>query len=141
MKCLSLWQPWASAMAQRLKKNETRGPFALRWKLAGEPLLIHAAKAWTRDQRDLMDQWPFDLIEGELPFGAIICKCDVIDVVPTESMRDIPEMEFELGDYSDGRTAIRMGPRITLPPKPIPYRGQQGIFNVPEYALEGSGLK
>lgn len=49
MKCISLWQPWATLIAIGAKKIETR-----HWKtdVRGR-VAIHAAKRWTRDQKKL----------------------------------------------------------------------------------------
>lgn len=52
MKALSLWQPWASLIAHGIKTIETRS-----WpppkSLIGQRIAIHAAKRWTRAERDL----------------------------------------------------------------------------------------
>ena len=48
MLALSLWQPWASAIAVGAKVFETR-----HWATERRGLIaIHAAKRWTRDQRE-----------------------------------------------------------------------------------------
>jgi hypothetical protein len=47
MRAISLWQPWASAIALRLKSNETRG-----WATTYRgPLAIHAALRFDGQQR------------------------------------------------------------------------------------------
>ena len=48
MKALSLWQPWASAIALGHKRIEPR-----HWTTSYRGLIaIHAAKRWTADERE-----------------------------------------------------------------------------------------
>lgn len=58
MKAISLWQPWASLLASGAKRIETRdwAPQSLR---PGQLVAIHAAKHWTADERDLIEEDPF----------------------------------------------------------------------------------
>ncbi|MCK5245025.1 MAG: ASCH domain-containing protein [Desulfobacterales bacterium] len=132
MKSISLWQPWASLMCMGLKKNETRG-----WetKYRG-PLVIHAAKK--------VIPWPSLQVQDAfhravahprvLPLGALICKVDLYDVVPTgpENMPDYPERNY--GDYSPGRFIWKTR-HLEVFARPIPFRGRQRIFNVPDDIL------
>lgn len=47
MRAISLWQPWASAIALGSKRIETRS-----WSTSYRgPLAIHAAKSWTNVQK------------------------------------------------------------------------------------------
>lgn len=106
MKCLSLWQPWASLLVTGRKQVETRG-----WPIKHRgPLLIHAAKAWNRALADLAAKDPFlsalsglgygwrpagqfiaisapscgrKLAAPEIPFGAVIGSVDVVGCFPT----------------------------------------------------------
>lgn len=107
MKCLSLWQPFASLMVAGKKRCETRS-----WQMLHRgPLLIHAAKRFQDDQSDLCFEEPFatvlremgvmqdmPLTEMERAFGgvvtaktvltfalgAIIGRVDVVDCYATE---------------------------------------------------------
>lgn len=137
MKCLSLWQPWASAMAQGLKINETRGSFALNWKIRG-PLLIHAAKHWTKEEKALLGMWPFADMYQEFPLGVILCKVEVIEIVQPKELNILTYLEEAMGNYSEGRAIIRTNPKelITFR-KPIPFKGSQGIFHVPDSLVKG----
>jgi hypothetical protein len=114
MKALSLWQPWASAIAVGAKRVETRS-----WATAYRgPLAIHAAKRLVKD--DLLHYhcswswtgalWPlgFGMIPGlpkeqrdappesKLPFGAVVAVCDLLDCRPTAS--------FSLAELEEVRT-------------------------------------
>lgn len=152
IKALSLHQPWATAVARGSKRFETRS-----WKTSYKgPLAIHASKrcvkkelaryrqCWnlcgavgvtTDDQSPLWDL---------LPFGAIIAVVQLRGCVPTERLNTYdldtfrgvepyPWTERQLGDFSPGRWAWCFG--SVLPIDPVPYQGQQGIFDVPKNIL------
>ena len=135
MRAISLWQPWASLWAMGEKINETRG-----WctKVRGK-VLIHSAKRFQRHERCLCRQWPFsDLLYKQysticnIPCGTLIGWIDLVRCDPTESIRDIlSDQELELGNYSDGRFAWRTQ-GCGLFENPIPYKGKQGFFMVPD---------
>ncbi len=119
MKCISLWQPWASHIAFGNKKIETRS-----WSTGYRgPLLIHAAKR-TDECSDSQKQ--------ALPFGAIVCLVDLVDCRRTEDLRDsISEQEHDLGNYGDGRFGWVMA-NVRMLATPLPYKGAQGFFDVPD---------
>jgi hypothetical protein len=149
VKALSLWQPWASLVALRLKKYETRswrppvGRVPLR-------LAIHAAKAaphpLERDQSLLerLEQhgYAFEPRHApllRLPRGAVIAVVDVVEVERTmiigERLRAEGNLdELAAGDYGPGRFAWRLENvrRLRIP---MPYRGMQGLFEVPDEFL------
>ena len=129
MMCISLWQPWASLMAWGLKRNETRH-WSTRYR---GPLLIHAAKKWTQEQKALCMQWPFHECladRGVLPLGNIVGKVVLMDVKRTEDVIDDELMGYEsyFGNYGMGRYAWLTEKAVALPP--IPWRGAQGFFDV-----------
>lgn len=146
MKALTLWQPWASAMAlrssagRRLKCNETRS-----WYTSYRgPLVIHAAKCVApRVEKVAFDLREFFLREDvhphfvdagvsrfeELPLGACLLKCRLVDVVRVETLAGkLSESEAALGDYSSGRFAW-ITDEVEVFPVPIPARGGQLIWN------------
>lgn len=164
MKCLSLWQPWASLLVHGAKKVETRG-----WALGHRgPLLIHAAKKWDAEIRAICQQEPFrSVLEMEsfgaavdcgLPLGMIVGRVNVVACDPTgrvlaapddfpvpvptfdESAISIGPTERAFGDYSDGRFAFLCAD-FTAFEKPIPYRGAQGLFDVPDEVLAKAGVR
>lgn len=165
MKCISLWQPWASLLVHGLKRCETRS-----WPLRHRgPLLIHAAKTWSRDLANLSRAEPFrtalrglgvlwsDKDKPNLPFGAIVGRVEVVDCYPTEriavaaeSLHDpdpqvyrkadalhIGEREWAFGDYSDGRYAWLCANFVAFA-EPVPCRGAQGLFDVPDELVPGA---
>lgn len=149
MKAISLWQPWASAIAVGLKQNETRHwPTPYRG-----PLAIHAAQKHDRSLArffaSMMSQGP--MIEGFqkaklysyalLPRGAIVAVAELFACLPTDQFRTqtagadsftiISEIEAMLGDYTPGRFAWRLCSVRPLK-QPYPFAGHQGFFEVPD---------
>lgn len=148
MRAISLWQPWASAISTDAKRIETRGwPTNYRGRLA-----IHAAKRKVASELTYFRSSSIwigalsPLSVDELPFGALVAVCDLIDCRFSGSFkadeidmirRPYPDLtnewtwtERNMGNFGPGRfgwvlTNIR---RI----EPIPYLGKQGFFNVPD---------
>lgn len=147
IKVISLWQPWATALALGIKALETR-PWSTKHR--GE-LWIHAG---------LRPPEPFELDHCRkaeifakaipninlLPYGAIIGKVNIIGCVRTESeeyMEWVNEGEFGFGleayeralqeyvfgDYSTSRFIWLTDLKPRMLKTPIPYTGQQGFFN------------
>lgn len=156
MKAISLWQPWASALALGSKRNETRG-----WATSYRgPLAIHAAKRkHLLELRGLVGspQWwgalygdsRIDEVIEQLPFGAVVAVVDLVDCIPVEEILpgtiDQPmsmthvDTEFQwterqMGDFSPGRFAWLLCNLRALK-KPVPFLGRQGFFNVPDSLL------
>lgn len=129
MKAISLYQPWASAVALGIKTIETR-----RWQTRHRgPLIIHAAKAWTPLLRQFLEeaQRKGVLPEGDYPRGMLLCRVnlDAIEEVETLKLK-IGPIERLLGDYSDGRFGWKFS-GLQKFREPIPMVGAQGVFNVP----------
>ena len=139
MKALSLWQPWASLMASGLKTIETR-----HWPTHYRGLLaIHAAKrpvGWR--ERGLLDEWAeeayisYVIAGSDFPLGAIVALVELYSCTPAVQLAEtgLSDSELEFGNFSDDRWAwITRNPQAINPP--IPYRGRQGIFNIPNSVL------
>ena len=129
MKAISLWQPWASAIALGNKKVETRSW----WTKYRGPLAIHAAKRWQSDQREFASvEAAFGRLPGKLPFGAIVAVADLVDVKRTEELEsDVDAIERIYGDYSAGRFGWILE-NVQALEDPVPFRGAQGLFFVPD---------
>lgn len=129
MKAVTLWQPWASAMAHGLKQNETRSwPTSHRGDLA-----ICSAKR----RPTLADCGDPATLERALqfPFGCVVCVVRVVECVPTRMFgpdggRRLSPQEFDLGDYSLGRFAWVTQDCRRLA-RPVPVVGRQGLFELP----------
>lgn len=127
MRAISLWQPWASAIALELKKVETR-----HWSTPYRgPLVIHASKRWDRDQRD----FAADNHLRDLPFGALICVVGLVDVRKSEEMiAYVSDLEKRYGNFGPNRYGWCLS-APTVFAKPIPFKGHQGFFDVPDELL------
>ncbi len=120
---LTLFQPWASAIALGLKKIETRG-----WKTSYRgPLAIHAARA---------EPFPLEgvpeLPAGPYPLGALVAVCLLEDCSP--ALMAPSELEGRLGSYGPGRYAWCLKAVRALA-RPIPFRGQLGLFPIDEKTI------
>ncbi len=129
MRCIVVCQPYASAIIDGIKDIENRT-----WRpgTVGD-LAIMAGKSheWTNvmtpKQKDLLQPLlPWD----ELPYGFILGWVTVMDVV---------DMNYTLADnpWAFGPVCWKLGyPKKFT--KPIPFRGRQGIFHVPDELLMGA---
>lgn len=139
MRAISLWQPWASAMALGFKRIETR-----HWRTNYTGLLaIHAAKRWTRAEQEFTTMLRTNGIgiPFTLPLGAVVATVRLVECRPTE--RIVPKLkakgpaglvEFNLGNYDAGRWGWIF---VDIKPlaAPIPFKGAQGFFDVPDELL------
>lgn len=125
MKAITVCEPYASAIIFGPKRVENRGS---RWHFRGR-LLIHAGKSrkymGTLNAMEL-DAWP-EYDESKLVFGAILGSVEVYDcVVLRRQMSDDP--------WAFGPWCLLLRAPIAFP-KPIPYRGALGLFDVPDSIL------
>lgn len=139
MIAISLWQPWASFMAMNLKKNETR-----HWATSYRgPLLIHAAKRKpTHDELEFY--WHILFNHGrtggwlwDLPLGVLLCRVDQVDCqqIGHENCPPETELEYHLGNYDHGRY-MWITDNLLRFKNPIPWKGKQGFFEVPDEVIE-----
>jgi len=145
MKCISLWQPWATLVAIGAKQYETR-----HWSTGYRGLIaIHAAKKWDRELYAMCLGAPFGrcLAGGgyadpkELPFGAIVAVARLTRIYRTENIiYQISDQERAFGDYSPGRYAWQLEKIARI--DPLPFRGQQGLWELglDDMALIGERL-
>ena len=129
MKAITIYQPWATLIAHGHKQFETRS-WATRYR---GNIAIHASKRWTKvEQRWAIaysKMYP-DLapILNDMPFGAVIVACKLVDCIPTEIVRDeLTNREKMFGNYQDKRFAWKFE-IVKYPPSPIIATGQQGIW-------------
>jgi activating signal cointegrator 1 len=132
MKVLSFLQPWASLTVMGLKKLETRS-----WstKHRGE-LLIHASMG--QSGALLAQEPPFSKYItdfSKLPFGAIIGKVQLTDIIKVQSLHmsdavinQLTMEERAFGDYSNGRFVwVLEEPELFT--KPVKIKGTLGLWN------------
>lgn len=138
MRAISLWQPWASLWCSPLKIHETR-----HWATKHRGwLAVHAAKHFEKDFppvfADMLRQQFGASWFNDLPAGAVIGKVNLLDCLPTEhvypdgALRSFEEeRDHRCGDFDSGRFAWKRGEFMLLH-EPVPFRGLQAIFNVPD---------
>lgn len=143
MKCLSLWQPWATLIAIGEKKIETRS-----WYTSYRgPLAIHAAKKWNKELEDICFEPQFrevlephrpnvagayfydDALEFILPRGCIVCFVELIDCFLITTENKPSGNEYLFGDYTPGRYAW-VTKNVAKLLEPIPFIGKQGLFDI-----------
>lgn len=142
MKAITLWQPWASLVAIGIKTIETRS-----WGVPHRgPLAIHAAKRWDEEIAEACRQAMEELkkhgelllrpeckLSGLLKFGGTLgCIVAVTLLVDCRQMRKAPDaIEAAFGNFGPGRWGWMLdGVEPVLPP--VPCRGMQGLWDVPE---------
>ena len=135
MKALTLWQPWAGAMAAGVKEIETRGR---RFNYRG-PLAIHAAaREPTEDENDIVVPFVAGNVNHVLlctTRSAILAVVDVYECLRTETINDslvggcISRTERALGNYSPGRFGI-LTRNLRVLRHPVPCKGKQGLWNL-----------
>lgn len=138
IKAITLWQPYASAIAWGFKRYETRG-----WPTSHRgPIAIHAAMKCDRtighmvsDVCTLVPEFR-DAMRGNkrnpysnMDFGAVVAIAEITDCMLTDALiynEAIGATEKAFGDYSPGRYAWRLENIRAI--KPIPVSGAQGFW-------------
>jgi hypothetical protein len=138
LKALTLTQPWASLMALRAKRIETRSWYT---GYRGE-LVIHAAKGFPKWAKEACEEPEFaralgGLKAAQLPLSVGVCVVRVVACIRTENiLRGEPFVrdgsfsvdELAFGDYSPGRWGW-----ITEFVRPLanigPVRGELGLWS------------
>ena len=150
MYAISIWQPWASLIAEGVKVQETRS-WAAPQHLIGKRIAIHAAKRklTKAELRELPGMIHHDISarygrfwEEDVPYGAIIATAELFGVAKItgeskgwglEGWRIDKASAVTIfgdiyGDYSIGRYVWGLQ-HITKKRDPVPERGQQGFWN------------
>lgn len=151
MRCISLWQPWASLWLSIAKLHETRHWHIRRqwpdW-TPGDRMAVHAAKKFEKDHDGEFAEILRQMFGTEwyrtLPTGAIIgtvavTACEKTETIfpPGKMLGDMTcheRMNYQCGDFYEGRYAWE-GRDPVIFDQPIPYRGAQGIFNIDDAFL------
>jgi hypothetical protein len=123
-------------MALGLKRIETR-----HWATSYRgPMAIHAAKRWTADEREsreMMIELGYFPASHFPPLGAIVAVGNLVDIQRTEMLEPkITRLEEEWGNYGPGRYGWIFTDIVPLA-DPIPFKGMQGLFDVPATVLRG----
>ncbi len=137
---LSVWQPWASLIAARAKRYETRS-----WRppvsLIGQSLAIcssqtEAGLLVSAHDLALSRLCLRRLGRHPLPMGTVVAVVTVAGCIGTTSLaaRRIGVRERLVGDWSPGRYAWRLDDIQPLA-APVPVTGSQRFFHLPPRVL------
>lgn len=124
MKCLSVWQPWANLIVKGVKdvENRTWAP-SYRGRL-----LIHAGlRVRVADLDYIARRYGIELDRSLLRFGVILGAVDLIDC--RKKRTSIWHARGQVGWYFENPRRLRT---------PISYKGQLGLFDVPDRLLPKS---
>ena len=139
IKAVTIIQPWASLITLGEKQIETRS-----WPANYKgPLAIHAGKKIDLEAcrnpriKALLEKHGITIPE-RLPTGCVLSNCKLIECVQMQSGNNkhcvevpgykLSDQEYELGYYSPGRWGWILA-NIVKPPRPIPARGMQRLWN------------
>ena len=130
MKALSLWQPWASFVAEGHKTIETRS-WSTRYR--GELLICAAKKTGSklRGERVFLEEaLGVKLVDKKIPLGQAVAIVDLVDCrsITYTLIDSISPKEYVLGNYEIGRYAWILENIRKI--EPFPVIGRQGLFNV-----------
>jgi len=130
MKAISVRQPWADLIIQgkktldlRTRKINYRGPLAIH---ASQTIEESACKR-------------FELDPNILTVGAVIGVVELVDIFDVNEVLYNQKTEEHLGhrSYREGLFGWQLGEPTELP-NPIMFKGQQGVFNIPDEFMNGS---
>jgi hypothetical protein len=153
MRIITLYQPYATLMVMKFKKNETRS-----WRFGNVlgPLGIAAAAKTPTWCKALLTQWPFceDLNGISLPTGAILGTVEIkgyqssqswVDEMSNPNMTEeairAAEREYRYGDYSPNRWIWKTDNAVQFE-KPVLAKGSQGFwkFELPNEVIQQGQL-
>ncbi len=128
MRVLSIIEPWASLIKEKIKYIETRS-----WKTnyRGE-LYIHASKKKLTKKESIRLEEQLKLLDNtDFKYGHIIAKCKLVDCVYMDEdfIKEVKKkpIEYLCGDYKIGRYAWILED-IEILENPIEVKGMLGIW-------------
>ena len=133
MKALTIWQPWATLLAEKHKKIETRSwATSIRGAVA-----IHAGKKSIKEVKRLIHPQSLDIICNRLypfalerlPVGCVLAAGKLVDckLINEEFIETLNPDELPLGDFTPGRYAW-IFEEVKHFRSPIPAKGGQGFW-------------
>lgn len=126
MRALTVWQPWASAIAAAATVLDAKGTENRGWAIPPGPLMIHAGKKLDEDAcrlphvRRVLKAAGWQRI-SDLPRGALLC---VVNVTGSHRSTGCCPLWGQPGQYHNQLTVIRELPA------PIPMRGYQKLWTI-----------
>ncbi len=140
IKAISLTQPWATLIAIRAKKIETRGWYTY----YRGPLAIHSSSRMDDQARGLArtNRYFSEALEragfrspDDLPLGRIVAIAELVNVIRIAPFTELPpDPEFSFGNYSTGRYMFILD-RIRPATKLVKVRGALGLWDFDETML------
>lgn len=133
MNAISLWQPWASAMAMGLKANETR---FWRTYMKGNLVICSAQRRLSKTEKKQFDHL-LKRTGTDLPYGFALCVVDLFECIPASEGLELSETEWMFGDYGYQRWVWRTR-NLRRFSKPFPVKGKQGFFQIDNSLVEAA---
>lgn len=144
MLALTICEPYATLIILGKKPVENRTwPTQYRG-----PLLIHAGKSreWLSEDGDTDPRLNYGIPLSQMTFGAILGVVDMVACLTVEGARnmrheaDSTTQEFwdavAASEHTEGPWCfVLRNPRRFKTPVPFPYRGAQGLFDIPTSAF------
>ena len=125
MRAITLYQPYASAVAYGLKEYETRS-----WSTNYRGRIAIQAGKSKEALEYVPNLIPAQLGEdsfNDLPFGAVVALANLTDCFQIEMLKIVSSDEILLGNWARGRYAWKFDHIVKI--TPIQVRGHQGIWN------------
>jgi hypothetical protein len=121
LKAISLYEPYASAMALGDKTIETRS-----WptKFRGDLAICAGRRQMTPDEACAAKYMVIDP-----HYGMCVCVVEIYDCVPSDHVGELDPRERALGDYSSGRFAW-LTKNLRKLHTPVPVVGHQGLWTL-----------
>ena len=142
MKVISLWRPWSQWVALGIKTIESRSHDRFKC-LIGQRIVIHSAMKWDAKWIDIIrEPMPKDglpLFRSGSPLwlpGHLICT---VQVQWGEWVRSRTLEKYSIGSLVKesalaGKYCLGLSDRKLI--TPIPWKGRQGIFDVPDEIIK-----
>ena len=127
MKALTICQPYAHLILTGEKPVENR-TWTTRFR---GPLLIHAGKSRSWMDEDDERRYP------DIVFGAIVGRVDMVDALSASSVHRL-HADLRDNEHVNGPWCFLLRNPVRFE-RPIPYRGAQGFFDVPDSLLSSAG--
>lgn len=139
MKCMTIMQPWASALAFGLKKYETRsrkskhrGLFAIHAGKKFDPAGIDEqfAVPWIDHIRLPLTRMFGPVTDVDFPTGCIVAVGVMSDCIEMDAsfIADQTAQERSLGNWEEGNYAYKID-NVVILKKPVVISGKQGLWN------------
>ena len=144
MKAITLWQPWATFVAMKWKPIETRTHERFKG-LKGQRIAIHAAQKLDLNALFNNEYLP-DI--STLQFENLVrwvdrCRGHIVCTAHVTKTLWTPDVDFVERDEWERQAMCGIANKNLLfldeiDPlgNPVPYRGRQGCFNVPDEVLD-----